>query len=79
MAALVYLGNNANDIADFLTPFADGWSEGWRDFFRGALGVLLFIGGLALAVVTFTALTLTIGGALLREAVGEGRPAGRAR
>ncbi|MEV4167064.1 EI24 domain-containing protein [Nonomuraea dietziae] len=61
VAALVYLGNNANDIADFLTPFADGWSEGWRDFFRGALGVLLFIGGLALAVVTFTALTLTIG------------------
>lgn len=61
VVALVYLGNNASEIADFLTPFADGWSPGWRDFFRGALGVLLFIGGLALAVLTFTALTLAIG------------------
>ncbi|MFE3453825.1 EI24 domain-containing protein [Nonomuraea sp. NPDC059194] len=61
VVALVYLGNNATGIADFLTPFADGWSPGWRDFFRGALGVMLFIGGLALAVLTFTALTLAIG------------------
>ncbi|MGW5686298.1 EI24 domain-containing protein [Nonomuraea sp. NPDC003754] len=61
VAALVYLGNNATGIADFLTPFADGWAAGWRDFLRGALAVLLFIGGLALAVLTFTALTLAIG------------------
>ena len=61
VAALVFLGNRADDIATFLTPFAEGWEEGWRTFFRGAVGVMLFLGGLALAVVTFAAVTLVIG------------------
>lgn len=61
LAALIFLGNQAGDLAGFLTPFADGWAEGWRTFFRATVGVMLFLGGLALAVVTFTAVTLLIG------------------
>lgn len=59
VAALVLLGTNAMEIADFLTPFADSW--GWRDAFRVTVSIVLFLGGLALAVLTFTALTLAIG------------------
>ncbi|GAA0911409.1 EI24 domain-containing protein [Nonomuraea longicatena] len=58
-AALVFLGTNAMDLAEWMTPFADTWS--WRDAFRVMIGVVLFAGGLALAVVTFAAVTLTIG------------------
>ncbi|MFI7130451.1 EI24 domain-containing protein [Nonomuraea sp. NPDC050153] len=59
VVALVFLGSNAGELAAFLTPFADSW--GWRDLFRTLVGILLFLGGLALAVLTFTALTLAIG------------------
>ncbi|MCF6475615.1 hypothetical protein FAF44_45795 [Nonomuraea sp. MG754425] len=58
-AALVWLGSNAFPLADSLTPFADSWS--WRDTFRTLVGIALFVGGLALAVLTFAALTLAIG------------------
>ncbi|GAB2927905.1 EI24 domain-containing protein [Nonomuraea fastidiosa] len=57
--ALVLLGTNASDLATFLTPFADTWS--WREIFRGVVAVALVLGGLAVAVLTFTAVTLTIG------------------
>ncbi|WP_181019535.1 EI24 domain-containing protein [Nonomuraea typhae] len=59
VAALVYLGNNAMELADWMTPFADSW--GWRDAFRVMIAIVIFAGGLALAVVTFTAVTLAIG------------------
>ncbi|MEV0310403.1 EI24 domain-containing protein [Nonomuraea fuscirosea] len=59
VVALIFLGTNASDLAEFLTPFADTW--GWRDLFRTLVGILLFLGGLALAVITFAALTLAIG------------------
>ncbi|MBB5785293.1 EI24 domain-containing protein [Nonomuraea jabiensis] len=59
VAALILLGTHATDLAAFLTPFAESW--GWRDLFRTLVGILLFLGGLALAVLTFTALTLAIG------------------
>ncbi|MEU0564898.1 EI24 domain-containing protein [Nonomuraea sp. NPDC005983] len=59
VVALVLLGTNASDLAEFLTPFADSWS--WRGTFRTLIGVALVLGGLALAVLTFTALTLAIG------------------
>ncbi|MFI7615225.1 EI24 domain-containing protein [Nonomuraea terrae] len=57
--ALVFLGTNAADLAAFMTPFADSWS--WREAFRAVVGVALFLGGLAVAVLTFAALTLTVG------------------
>ncbi|MFI7699208.1 EI24 domain-containing protein [Nonomuraea sp. NPDC049480] len=59
VVALVYLGTNAAELAEFLTPFADSWS--WRELFRTLVGIALFLGGLALAVVTFAAVTLVIG------------------
>ncbi|MFI6291781.1 EI24 domain-containing protein [Nonomuraea sp. NPDC050790] len=59
VAALVYLGNNAIELANWMTPFADTW--GWRDAFRVMIAIVVFVGGLALAVVTFTAITLVIG------------------
>ncbi|MFI6733356.1 EI24 domain-containing protein [Nonomuraea sp. NPDC050451] len=59
VAALILLGTHATDLAAFLTPFAESW--GWRDLFRTLVGIMLFLGGLALAVLTFTALTLAIG------------------
>jgi CysZ protein len=59
VVALVYLGTNAAELAAFLTPFADTW--GWRDLFRTLVGIAVFIGGLAVAVLTFAAVTLVIG------------------
>ncbi|WP_214320559.1 EI24 domain-containing protein [Nonomuraea sediminis] len=59
VGALILLGTNALDLAQVLTPFADAW--GWRDGFRVLIGIVLFLGGLGLAVLTFTALTLAIG------------------
>ncbi|MCX2971631.1 MULTISPECIES: EI24 domain-containing protein [Streptomyces] len=60
-AALVALGVYADDLATWATPFADGWQEAWRTLLRVSVGVLLFAGGLMLAVLTFTAVTLLIG------------------
>ncbi|MGW5265393.1 EI24 domain-containing protein [Microbispora sp. NPDC004025] len=57
--ALVWLGTHATDVAAWATPFADDW--GWRDTFRTLVGVMIFVVGLALAVLTFTAVTLVIG------------------
>ncbi|GAA4567801.1 EI24 domain-containing protein [Planotetraspora kaengkrachanensis] len=57
--ALIWLGTHATDVAEWITPFADDW--GWRDLFRVLVGIMIFVGGLALAVVTFTAVALAIG------------------
>ncbi|WP_419993951.1 EI24 domain-containing protein [Streptomyces boninensis] len=61
VAALVTLGVFADDIAAWATPFADGWSETWRGVLRGLFMALLLVGGIALAVLSFTAVTLLIG------------------
>ncbi len=58
LALLVVWGG---DIVSWATPFADGWDSPWRAVFRWALTVLLFGGGLLLAVVSFTAVTLLVG------------------
>ncbi|MFC4112020.1 EI24 domain-containing protein [Nonomuraea zeae] len=59
VVALIFLGTNAAELAELLTPFADSWS--WRELFRTLVGIALVLAGLALAVLTFTALTLAIG------------------
>ncbi|MCS0638233.1 EI24 domain-containing protein [Streptomyces sp. LP05-1] len=59
--ALVGLAYGADDLAGWATPFADDWSSPWLGAFRGFLTALLFVLGLFLAVVTFTAVTLLIG------------------
>ncbi|RGA06247.1 hypothetical protein DI270_004170 [Microbispora triticiradicis] len=59
IVALVWLGTHATDVAAWVTPFADNW--GWRDTFRALVGFMIFVVGLALSVLTFTAVTLVIG------------------
>ncbi len=54
---LIWLG----PIVDWMTPFADGWSEPWQGLLRFGLGGVVVIASLALAAAVFTALTLTIG------------------
>ncbi|MFJ3280702.1 EI24 domain-containing protein [Streptomyces halstedii] len=59
--ALVGLGYGADDLAIWVTPFADDWSSPWSGLLRDTLTVLVFLFGLFLAVVTFTAVTLLVG------------------
>ncbi|MGZ2357227.1 EI24 domain-containing protein [Streptomyces sp. 372A] len=59
--ALVGLGYGADDLAAWATPFADDWSSPWLGLLRNTLTVLVFVLGLFLAVITFTAVTLLVG------------------
>ncbi|GAA0376735.1 membrane protein [Acrocarpospora corrugata] len=59
VVALIWLATNASDVAEWMTPFADDW--GWEGLFRTLIGILIFVVGLALSVITFTAVTLAIG------------------
>ncbi|MBF6048165.1 hypothetical protein GO001_23610 [Streptomyces sp. NRRL B-1677] len=60
-AAVVCLALYADDAVAWATPFAGDWASPWAGLFRGALTVLLFGGGLLLAVISFTAVTLLVG------------------
>ncbi len=60
-ALLVTLLFVADDLIAWATPFADGWDDGVRGLFRGALFLLVILGAVMLAVVTFTGLTLAVG------------------
>jgi CysZ protein len=59
MVALVYW---IDDLAALVTPFADDWAEGWRAAVRVAIGVALVGVALVIAMISFSALTLAIGG-----------------
>jgi CysZ protein len=61
VAALAALAVNLDDVADWVTPFADHWSEGARDTLRVIAGIAIFGASAFLAVLTFTALTLAVG------------------
>ena len=60
-AALVALGWNLDGLAEWITPFADDWSEGVRTATRVVAGIALFGASVFLALVTFTTVTLTVG------------------
>ncbi|MBT2383599.1 EI24 domain-containing protein [Streptomyces sp. ISL-11] len=60
-AAFVVLFFRADNVIDWATPFADDWASPWLGIFRGALTALLFGGGLLLALISFTAVTLLVG------------------
>jgi CysZ protein len=62
VAALVTLAAWLPDLAAGLTPFADGWSEGARSAARVAAGAAIVAAAGAVAVVTFVAVTLAVGG-----------------
>ncbi|MFK0295907.1 EI24 domain-containing protein [Streptomyces sp. NPDC090442] len=59
--ALFTLTLESGDLAAWATPFADGWGSPWQGLLRGLFVALLLAGGLALSVLTFTAVTLLIG------------------
>ncbi|MEU6877194.1 EI24 domain-containing protein [Streptomyces sp. NPDC046712] len=61
VGALVGLGYGADDLTAWATPFADDWTSPWQGLFRGTLTALVFVFGLFLAVITFTAVTLLVG------------------
>lgn len=50
-----------DDLAIWVTPFADDWSSGWQSTIRIAAGVVMFAAAVALGLITFSALTLAIG------------------
>ncbi|WP_433241945.1 EI24 domain-containing protein [Streptosporangium sp. CA-135522] len=58
---LYFLGTNAGELAEWATPFADGWGEAARNALRALVGLAIFGAGLVLFVVTFTAVTLIVG------------------
>ncbi|MBY8877631.1 EI24 domain-containing protein [Actinacidiphila acidipaludis] len=60
-AALVVLALWGVDFVGWATPFADHWASPWAGLFRGLLTALLFGGGLLVAVISFTAVTLLVG------------------
>ena len=60
-AALVVLALWGADFVDWATPFADHWASPWPGLFRGLLTALLFGGGLLIALISFTAVTLLVG------------------
>ncbi|MEU7032811.1 EI24 domain-containing protein [Streptomyces sp. NPDC046237] len=59
--AIIGLGYGADDLTAWATPFADDWTSPWQGIFRGFLTGLVFVLGLFLAVITFTAVTLLVG------------------
>ena len=58
---LVALVELAPAIATWLTPFPGTWGQDTRILLRAALIVALIVGGVALSVVLYTALTLAVG------------------
>ncbi|MXQ68044.1 hypothetical protein GQ466_28915 [Actinomadura rayongensis] len=61
VAALTALAFNLDDLASWVTPFADGWSSGARDTARVVAGIAIFGAALFVAILLFTALTLLVG------------------
>ncbi|MFC5666639.1 EI24 domain-containing protein [Kitasatospora misakiensis] len=59
--ALFFLVGWSEDLAAWATPFADHWASFWQDLLRTTLAALVFVGGLLLSVLTFTAVTLLVG------------------
>lgn len=64
----------ADDVATWLTPFADRWAE-WGPVLRIGLAVVLLAATLLVSVLTFSALTLALGGPVY-DAISEAVDAG---
>lgn len=61
VAALVFLAYRIDDLAGWVTGFADGWSGAARTSARVVAGIALYGSALFLALITFTAVTLLVG------------------
>ena len=62
VAGIVALGYWADDLAALLTPFADRWADGLRAAVRFAVAVAVFGAVLVVGLISFTALTVAVGG-----------------
>lgn len=60
-AAFVLLLTQVGDLVAWATPFADDWAEVLRQVLRIGLGLVVVLGALVVASITFTGLTLTVG------------------
>lgn len=61
LALVVTLVVYAGDLVTWATPFADGWASGVRTLARVLIEVVLVVGAVVLAMVSFTGLTLAVG------------------
>jgi CysZ protein len=61
IGAIVALVYYVDDIAAFMTPYADSWPGGLRDTARVFIEVAIVLAWVLLSVLLFTALTLLIG------------------
>jgi CysZ protein len=62
LGGIVALVMFSGDLAGWVTPFADDWSDGVRTAVRVAAAVALVGAGLVIGMVSFSVLTLIIGG-----------------
>jgi CysZ protein len=62
LGGMIALIANIDHLAALVTPFANGWPSGGRQFARLAAGVALVGAAVLLGLVGFTAVTLTVGG-----------------
>jgi len=60
--AIILIGVWAGDLVAWATPFADEWDPATRDGLRLASTVVLMLAVIGVAVITFSAITLLIGG-----------------
>jgi CysZ protein len=63
-AVLVVLATELDRLVGWMTPFADGWDPGIATLIRFVIGIALVAGAALLMVITFSALTLTLGAPL---------------
>jgi CysZ protein len=61
---LVGLVTELDPLVGWLTPFANGWSQGLAALVRALVGVALLAGAVLLMVITFSTLTLALGSPL---------------
>lgn len=60
-ALFIALGLTIDDLVIAVTPFADGWDPVWAVAVRVTLGTAVVAASVLLSIMTFTALTLTVG------------------
>ncbi len=61
LGLLILLAFQVGGWATALTPFADGWDALWSELLRTALALGIVVGAVVLCVLTFAAITLTVG------------------
>ncbi|MEY9213575.1 EI24 domain-containing protein [Thermobifida halotolerans] len=64
LVVLVALLARIDDIVAWMTPFADGWAEGWATTLRVVVGIALVAASVLLMVIGFTTITLALGSPL---------------